>query len=156
MTNTTVNQFSVDCADNAIATHDSPASYIAGTSKSSGSAPTSTGATSVPNDNLSEGAKAGIGVGTALGGISLMALLTWLAIRFKRRKQAAGVLERPENVGSSNMYEMHGEHKKIYPHEMTTEQSPVEALGDDHWPASELDTTTVVGGSEWDGEGRRL
>ena len=146
MTNATVNQFSVDCADYAIATHDSPASYVGSSATGTGSTATSPSTAAIHDASLSTGARAGIGVGTGLGAVIVIAILAYLVVRSKRRKKTEQTLGVAEAPASQRVHEIHGDNKRP---EMAAGTCLVEAQGDHEWPASELDASTVVGSSDW-------
>jgi hypothetical protein len=135
MTNTTVNQFSVDCTDVAAATSDAPAVAATATAITHGSS----------SSGLSTGAKAGIGIGAAIGGLLLVAILVFFVVRNnKKKRQAAksteesGVLE-ADSTPAVPPYssELPPDEKKppveLPPHH--TGHPVVEAPGDEHWPA---------------------
>lgn len=112
MTNTTVNQFSVDCQDYNIATSDAPASYVspAATRTNSPSSPASASPSNsaLAEDGLSTGAKAGIGIGIALVVVLLIAGGVFFVIRRRRsaRKAAATTGQGPQ------MGELHGDNRR--------------------------------------------
>lgn len=57
----------------------------------------------VPSNSLSTGAKAGIGVGVAVGAIAVIAALVWFLLRRRRRRKEEGQLNTFEKA------ELHGE-----------------------------------------------
>ncbi|KIX09636.1 uncharacterized protein Z518_00717 [Rhinocladiella mackenziei CBS 650.93] len=126
MTNTTVNQFSVDCQDYSVATASAPAI-----------APTATAAPST-DEGLSTGAKAGIGIGAAVGGLVFIALLVFFVMRNNKRKKRemeAGRVEADSKPAvPPYSTELPPDEKKV-PVELPPQAMiPVEAPGDRHWP----------------------
>ena len=146
MTNSTVNQFSVDCADYAIPTHDSPASYVGSPATGSSGAAATKSASAEHDTGLSVGTKVGIGVGAGLGALVVTAILTYFVVRNKKRKRTEQSPEVAELSAGHGAHEIHGDNKRP---EMAAGTSLVEAQGDHEWPASELDASTVVGSSDW-------
>ncbi len=128
MTNTTVNQFSVDCQDEAIATASAPSV-----------APTATSSPSTTDSSLSAGAKAGIGIGAAVGGLFLVGLLVFVAVRYnrKRRREVDSSTVEADPTPAVPPYSSGlSQGEKNGPVELPPQASiPVEAPGDEHWPA---------------------
>ena len=128
MTNTTVNQFSVDCQDEAVATASAPAV-----------AATATSSPSNPDPGLSAGAKAGIGIGAAVGGLFLVGLLVFVVVRHnkkKRREVDSGTVEADSTPAVPPYSSELSQGEKNKPAELPPQASiPVEAPGDKHWPA---------------------
>lgn len=164
MSNATVNQFSVDCADYQIATSEPPASYVppAATRSTVPSAPaTASDEASPEDDGLSTGAKAGIGIGIAALVLLLIGLGVFLIIR--RRRQA-----RQQTAHTPSMSELRGDghhpteapphyskhHQQQYDdrqkHTRTPNSAPVEAPGDHHWHGGlhEMESPSVTTGTE--------
>lgn len=145
MTDTTVNQFSVDCQDYSVAISSEPQIF---TGEAPGTAIANNNTDSTPSpspnpnvNNLSAGAKAGIGIGAAAGGIALTALIVWLAIRNNRRKKRdmeAALVEADSSAAAPAYSELPPDEKKA-PIELPPQAMvPVEAPGDDVWPGREL------------------
>lgn len=122
MTNTTVNQFSVDCQDASAAT----------------SSPTATAVPSGSNSGLSGRAKAGIAVASVVVGLGLITLLVTLVVRDNRRKRrpmTPKALEADSNpVAPPYSAELAPDEKKPAVELPPDANVPVEAPGDEHWP----------------------
>ncbi|KAK5462525.1 hypothetical protein LTS15_002237 [Exophiala xenobiotica] len=138
MTNTTIDQFSVDCQNEAIATTSAPS--VAASSASSSSSPSNTDTDSGP----SAGAKAGIGIGAAVGGLFLVGLLVFVVVRRYNNKKRRGVdssgtLEADSTPAvppySSELSQGNEKNKPAAAAGLPSRASmPVEAPGDEHWP----------------------
>jgi hypothetical protein len=141
MTNTTVDQFSVDCQNEAVATTSAP-SVAASSASSSSSSPSNTDTDT--DSGLSAGAKAGIGIGAAVGGLFLVGLLVFVVVRRynnKKRREvdSSGTVEADSTPAvppySSELSQGNEKNKPAAPAELPPGASmPVEAPGDEHWP----------------------
>ncbi|KAK5191915.1 hypothetical protein LTR99_008354 [Exophiala xenobiotica] len=137
MTNTTVDQFSVDCQNEAVATTSAPS--VAPSSASS-SSPSNTDT----HPGLSAGAKAGIGIGAAVGGLFLVGLLVFVVVRRHNKKKrrevdSSGTVEADSTPAvppySAELSQGNEKNKPAAAAELPPAASmPVEAPGDDHWP----------------------
>ncbi|RVX72928.1 hypothetical protein B0A52_03281 [Exophiala mesophila] len=143
VTDTSVNQFSVDCQDYSVAISNEPQIFTGeapGTAAANGNND-SDSSRNGSVDNLSGGAKAGIAIGAAIGGIALTALIVWLAIRNNRRKKRdmeAALVEADSSAAAPPYSELPPGEKKP-PVELPPQAMvPVEAPGDDVWPGREL------------------
>ncbi|KAL3603016.1 hypothetical protein FPOAC2_07333 [Fusarium poae] len=80
------------------------------TRSSATSSPLSSDSADSSTGSLSTGAKAGIAVGSVVGGLGLIGLLAWFLIRRKNRKSAPSVMEvGEEKPESAPRYELKGE-----------------------------------------------
>ncbi|KIW29710.1 uncharacterized protein PV07_05500 [Cladophialophora immunda] len=137
MTATNVSQFSVDCQSLSVATSAVPSVVPTGApNPSTGSTASSS---SSPDSGLSGGAKAGIAIAAAVGGLLLVALIVFLVVRNNRKKrrdmESQRILE-ADSTPAAPPYsaEMPPNEKKV-PIEMPSAvMAPVEAPGDAHWP----------------------
>lgn len=133
VTNTTVNQFSVDCQD-------------------------ASAATPVPSklqSGLSGGAKAGIAVAAVVVGLGLVALLVGLVVRNNRRKRRSltpKALEADSNPAAPPYSAELPPHEKKAAVELPLDTNvPVEAPGDEHWPPPQELEGDIAARSEMEG-----
>ncbi|KIX98548.1 uncharacterized protein Z520_05849 [Fonsecaea multimorphosa CBS 102226] len=142
MTATNVSQFSVDCQSLSVATTAVPSVVPTGAANpTTGS--TASSSSSSADTGLSGGAKAGIAIAAAVGGLLLVALMVFLVVRNNRAKRRdmmeseQRILEAdstPAVPPYSYSAEMPPNEKKV-PVEMPSAMMvPVEAPGDANWP----------------------
>ncbi|KIW68747.1 hypothetical protein PV04_04671 [Phialophora macrospora] len=152
MTATNVSQFSVDCQDLSVATSAVPSVVPTGAPDPAGSTANGTSTdTSSTDEGLSGGAKAGIAIAAAVGGLGLIGLLVFFVVRNNRRKRADMEARRAQEVDSQPTAPPYmempqnekGTTKEMYatvPQEIASSMMvPVEAPGDERWgPRQEL------------------
>ncbi|OAP61766.1 hypothetical protein AYL99_03969 [Fonsecaea erecta] len=139
MTATNVSQFSVDCQSLSVATSAVPSVVPTGAPNPSTAASTPTPSSS-PDTGLSGGAKAGIAIAAAVGGLLLVALIVFLVVRNNRKKRRNlgpdGVLLEADSTPAVPPYsaEMPPNEKKVPVEMPSAVMVAVEAPGDEHWP----------------------
>ena len=158
VTNTTVNQFSVDCADYQIATSDAPASYVSAAPSRTASPVAPSSSAAAATTGLSTGAKVGIGAGIAAVILLLIALGMWLIIRRRRKArqnqepappmgELSGNAGFPVEAPPGYSEETKLGHDRKAPR--VANQEPVEAMGDVHWRGGvhEMESPSVTTGT---------
>jgi hypothetical protein len=162
MTATNVSQFSVDCQDLSVATSAVPSVVPTGAPNPAGSTANGTSTDTGSTDTgLSGGAKAGIAIAAAVGGLGLVGLLVFFVVRSNRRKradmEARRALEIDSQPAAPPYTEMPQNEKKTtlemhasVPQEIASSMMvPVEAPGDEHWgPRQELPGDYVSSANE--------